>query len=136
MSTDLPIRTHQAISARLSGRALRVDPDESEVELVLHEEMAADSTGLVHGGFLFSAADYAAMLAVNEPYVVLAAASTRFLMPSRVGDVLRFIARVERSEGRKRSVSVRGVDEQQRTVFEGTFECAALARHVLAARDG
>ena len=39
-------------------------------------------------GFIFGAADYAAMLAVNQPNVVLGAAETHFLKPSRVGDVL------------------------------------------------
>jgi acyl-coenzyme A thioesterase PaaI-like protein len=48
--------------------------------------MAVDDRGLVHGGFVFGLADHAAMLAVNDPNVVLGAASTRFLKPVRVGE--------------------------------------------------
>ena len=46
-------------------------------------------------------ADYAAMLAVNDPFVVLGAAQTRFLAPVAVGE--RVIARAfrEQHEGRK-----------------------------------
>jgi acyl-coenzyme A thioesterase PaaI-like protein len=43
--------------------------------------MAADQRGLVHGGFTFGLADYAAMVAVNDPNVVLGAAEVRFLAP-------------------------------------------------------
>jgi len=43
--------------------------------------MAADARGLVHGGFTFGLADYAAMLAVNEPTVVLASAQTKLITP-------------------------------------------------------
>lgn len=32
--------------------------------------MAADEYRLVHGGFIFGLADYAVMLAINEPTVV------------------------------------------------------------------
>jgi acyl-coenzyme A thioesterase PaaI-like protein len=48
--------------------------------------MVVDAHGLVHGGFVFGLADYAAMLAVNDPNVVLGAAEARFLKPVRRGD--------------------------------------------------
>jgi acyl-coenzyme A thioesterase PaaI-like protein len=44
------------------------------VELKTKENMRADEKNLVHGGFIFSLADYCAMLTVNEPTVVLASA--------------------------------------------------------------
>lgn len=134
MTSEFDIRTHQKISTQLSGRVLRLEPGTSEVELSLSDEMAADSTGLVHGGFIFSAADYAAMLAVNDPFVVLAGAVVRFFLPSRVGDVLWFSAKAEAVTGSKRSVSVRGFDAARRVVFEGVFECAVLPGHVLERR--
>ena len=47
--------------------------------------MAADGRGLVHGGFTFGLADFAAMCAVNDPNVVLGAATCKFLAPVQVG---------------------------------------------------
>lgn len=92
--------------------------------------MVVDAQGLVHGGFIFGLADYAAMLAVNDPYVVLGSAQARFLKPVRRGD--RVIARAETIEtrGRKHEVRVEAVVGPE-AVFEGTFTCIVLERHVL-----
>jgi acyl-coenzyme A thioesterase PaaI-like protein len=60
----------------------------SQVELVTTAQMAADEQGLVHGGFIFGAADYAAMIAVNHPHVVLGASDVKFLKPVRVGETV------------------------------------------------
>jgi acyl-coenzyme A thioesterase PaaI-like protein len=92
-------------------------------------EMAADDRGLVHGGFAFGLADYAAMLAVNDPYVVLGAAEARFLAPVRVGDVLTAKAVVESAEGKKRIVKC--LVSTDREVLAATFTCFVLPRHVL-----
>ena len=92
--------------------------------------MAADERGLVHGGFVFGAADYAAMLAVNDPNVVLGAAETRFLKPVVVGEEVVAEARVESEKGKKRVVEVtvrRGEDE----VCQATLTCFVLPQHVL-----
>jgi acyl-coenzyme A thioesterase PaaI-like protein len=92
--------------------------------------MVVDDHGLVHGGFVFGAADYAAMLAVNDPNVVLGAAETRFLKPVRRGDRLVARAQTVSARGRKREVSVE-VTVNSDKVFEGTFTCFVLERHVL-----
>ena len=93
--------------------------------------MRTDDTGLVHGGFNFGAADYAAMAAVNDANVVLASANVRFLQPSRVDEKLHFEARVDVVEGRKHAVSVTGRSAAREEVFAGTFTSAVLKRHVL-----
>ncbi len=81
----MEIRTHKLASERLLGKPVKVGPPEAEVILETTEEMAVDEYGLVHGGFTFGLADYAAMLAVNEPTVVLGKAEVRFLKPVKVG---------------------------------------------------
>ena len=53
-----------------------------------HARMAADGSGLAHGGFIFGLADYAAMIAVNHPNVVLGAAEVRFLKPVVSGETV------------------------------------------------
>ncbi len=105
------------------------------VELTTTLAMAADAHDLVHGGFVFSLADHAAMLAINHPNVVLGSAETRFLQPVRVGETLVADARCSPPEGKKLPVVVtvwRRDASSQEPVFSGTFVCFTLARHVLA----
>jgi acyl-coenzyme A thioesterase PaaI-like protein len=92
--------------------------------------MAADERGLVHGGFTFALADYAAMLAVNEPTVVLASAQTKFLGPVVVGDRLEAHATVDRTDGKKRWVKVL-VRRADTPVFEGEFLAIVPDKHIL-----
>jgi acyl-coenzyme A thioesterase PaaI-like protein len=128
-------RTHLGISPELCGVPVELLPGAAVATLTATQEMAADARGLVHGGFVFGLADYAAMLAVNDPNVVLGAADCRFLAPVRVGEELTAKAHKERPngdlpEGRRRQVVVsvlRGEEE----VFQGRFTCFVLDRHVL-----
>ncbi|ASJ00825.1 PaaI family thioesterase [Thermococcus gorgonarius] len=124
-------RTHRLTSERLVGKPLKIEPGRAEVELITTEEMAVDEYGLVHGGFTFGLADYAAMLAVNEPTVVLGKAEVRFLKPVKVGEKLRAEAKIEEDLGRKRIVRAEVFNERGEKVFEGTFHCYVLEKHVL-----
>jgi acyl-coenzyme A thioesterase PaaI-like protein len=100
------------------------------VALETAPEMAADGRGLVHGGFTFGLADYAAMLAVNEPTVVLASAQTKFLGPVVVGDRVEAEAIVDRTDGKKRWVKVI-VRRAGVPVLEGEFLAVVLDKHLL-----
>ena len=137
MSSPSRPATHLAIDPRLSGEAVELEPGRATVRLEAGETLAADERGLVHGGFLFSAADYCAMLAVNRANVVLAAAEMRFLAPVAVGEIVlargwaqataenryRVEVEVSRKEGKESVVVARGV-----------FDCVVTARHVLEGR--
>jgi acyl-coenzyme A thioesterase PaaI-like protein len=122
--------THLAIDRRLCGEPLDVGEGSAAVVLVTLPEMAADERGLVHGGFVFGLADYAAMLAVNDPNVVLGGAEVRFLKPVTVGERLVAQASVEETEGRRSRVRVE-VRRGEETVMSGAFVCFTLERHVL-----
>lgn len=148
MATDPQIRTHQTIDVALCGEPVALGPGTAEVVLTPSAAMVADAHGLVHGGFVFGLADHAAMLAVNEPTVVLAKAESRFLAPVRAGE--RLVARAlvrsrvesradEAGSARPERPEVRGRPIVQVTVegpggtavFTGTFHCAVPERHVL-----
>lgn len=122
--------THEKISAALCGRPDELRPGFARVVLEAGLEMAADDRGLVHGGFTFGLADYAAMLAVNEPTVVLASATTKFLGPVVVGERLEAEATVDRMDGRKRFVKVT-VRRGDVAVLEGEFMAVVPDRHIL-----
>jgi uncharacterized protein (TIGR00369 family) len=127
----LEVRTHLSIDPAWCGTPVELGEGTAEVELVTLPAMAADERGLVHGGFVFGLADYAAMLAVNDPLVVLSSAEVSFRKPVRVGERLRAVAAVGDAEGRKRQVHclVRGEDGE---VFHGRFSCVIASQHVLA----
>jgi acyl-coenzyme A thioesterase PaaI-like protein len=128
----MKLDTHLAIDPRLCGRVIELAAGRSTVELLLVEEMRADASGLVHGGFIFGAADYAAMAAVNDPNVVLGSAQVKFTKPSQVADVLRIEAVVDAAEGKKRAVTVVATNAADGAkVFEGSFVCFVLDTHVL-----
>jgi len=126
----MEVKTHRRADPRLVGRPLKLGDGEAIVELEALEEMAVDEWGLIHGGFTFGLADYAAMLAVNHPNVVLASAEVRFTAPVRVGNLMRAEARVVEERGKWRRVEVE-VSVDDRTVLEGVMNCVILRRHVL-----
>jgi len=122
-------RTHLCISPEWVGEAIALAEGRAEVRLTTRQEMVADERGLVHGGFTFGLADYAAMLAVNDPHVVLGAAEVRFLAPVSRGEILFASAEVVESAGKKHLVKC--TISTDRPVFEGTFTCFVLSGHVL-----
>ena len=127
----MDINTHKRIDRNLCGTPLEVSEGFSRVELLLTDNMAADKSGLIHGGFIFGLADYAAMIAVNHPNVVLGSSDVKFLKPLKKGDMVLAEARVENTAGRKHTVRVT-VENNKTKVFEGIFTCFVLDKHVLS----
>jgi acyl-coenzyme A thioesterase PaaI-like protein len=127
------VQTHHGIDRRLCGEPTAIEADRAVVALTATAEMAADDRGLVHGGFVFGAADYAAMLAVNHPNVVLGSADVRFLAPVVVGEVVVATAAVVERAGRKHRVEVSAA-VGDRVVFSGVLTTFVLDAHVLEGR--
>ncbi|MFK5938742.1 MAG: PaaI family thioesterase [Sulfurimonas sp.] len=124
------IQTHERVNQDLSGEVIVMEVGYVEVKLVTTSEMLADDIGLIHGGFIFSSADYAAMLAVNERNVVLVASDCQFLSPVKFHDEVKVIAKVRHKEGRKRNVHVEAFVLDIK-VFEGEFKTVITDKHVL-----
>ena len=126
----MEIHTHQKIDRTLCGQPLALGDGFSQVSFVPSAQRVVDESGLVHGGFIFGFADYAAMICVNHPHVVLGSADVKFLKPVKMNDSLQADARLETSKGRKRIVRVT-VKKDDVTIFEGVFTCFVLDKHVL-----
>jgi acyl-coenzyme A thioesterase PaaI-like protein len=125
------LKTHLAINPSLCGQILSIDEGIAVVKINTASEMVVDDHQLVHGGFIFGAADYAAMAAVNDPNVVLGSAEVKFLKPSKSGDSAIFTAKVTEADGKRRRVDVEGVDEAGTKIFTGIFTCFVLEKHAL-----
>ena len=124
------LNTHLNINTTLCGKVTKLQENYSEVLLHTTQQMTADKQGLVHGGFIFGAADYAAMSAVNDPFVVLGASSSKFLAPVKAGDAVFCKATVVSEKGKKREVKVQAF-VSEKLVFEGGFITFVLDKHVL-----
>lgn len=127
---EVLVKTHEQVNAEFCGEIQKLDVGHVELSLITTQEMVADSLGLIHSGFVFSTADYAAMLAVNEKNVVLAACDCQFLSPARFGDIITVIAKVRHKEGRKRNVHVTAYVLDIK-IFDGEFKTVVTDRHVL-----
>ncbi|MBX3126272.1 MAG: hypothetical protein KF718_06125 [Polyangiaceae bacterium] len=124
------VRTHLGISQRLCGEPLELSDGFASARLRATAEMAVDERGLVHGGFVFGLVDHAAMLAINDPLVVLGSAEVRFVAPVRVGDDVIASARVSDTKGKKRTLTVTA-SVGAREVLAGTLTAFVLDNHVL-----
>jgi len=126
----MELNTHLNIDTSLCGRVIKLQVGYAEVLLHTTQQMSADTQGLVHGGFIFGSADYAAMSAVNDPLVVLGSSNSKFIAPVKVGDVVLCKATVMSSKGKKRVVEVQAY-VSDKLVFEGSFTTFVLDKHVL-----
>ena len=126
----MELNTHLEIDNSLCGKVVKLAEGYAEVLLHTTSQMRADAQGLVHGGFVFGAADFAAMSAVNDPNVVLGSATSKFLAPVRVSDVVLLKATVIAEKGKKREVSVEAF-VKDKPVFEGSFVTFVLGAHIL-----
>lgn len=128
----MEIKTHLLAHGPLLGTPVEVvDGKSAVVKLVAIENMIVDEEGLVHGGFTFGLADYAAMLAVNDPNVVICGANVRFTAPVKRGDVMIGEAKVIEEVKRKRLVMVE-IKVDNRPVLTGEITCFVLEKHVLS----
>ena len=122
--------THLKINNKLCGDVVELAKGYAMVQLKTDAKMAADEEGLIHGGFIFGAADFAAMCAVNEPNVVLTGSTCRFIAPSEKGDVIDFEATIVEQEGAKAVVEVVG-HCHGRDIFTASFKTYVTSEHVL-----
>jgi len=124
--------THILASKKFVGSVISIDNNSAKVTLKITEEMVVDSYNLVHGGFVFGLADYAAMVAINEPTVVLGKAAVKFIKPVTVNDVLTANAEIQhKNDGKKIIVDVVVSNDKKEIVFEGEFVCFVLEKHIL-----
>ncbi len=122
-------KTHNLADKEFVGDVVEIKEGFSKVILNTNNRMAVDDKGLVHGGFTFGLADYAAMVCVNHPNVVLGGAEIKFWAPVKVGEKLIAKAFHIKTEGKKNIVEVE-IDSNGRKVFSGTFNCYILDKHV------
>jgi len=124
------LQSHTSIYEKYSGKVERLKEGFAEVHLEIVEDMLADKIGLIHNGYIFSSASFAAAISVNEKYGFVIGSMVHFLTPVREHDIVVFKAKSRHKIGRKRVVDVVGRVHEIR-VFIGEFTVTVMDRHVL-----
>ena len=102
------------------GTAVTVTPGFSRVELVTSGNMTSPGSEFVRGGVVFGVADYAAMLALDQPGAMLQAAEVQFIRPVKVDELIIAEAHARIRHGKKRHVTVT-VSHGAEKVLQGEF---------------
>lgn len=123
------LKTHEKLKSNLCGMIMELEKGYSKTSLQTTKEMALDELGLIHSGFIFSAADYAAAVAVNEPNVVIIGSRSKYLAPAKLNDIIIFEAKAKFEESRKREIKVTGSINEIK-VYEGIFQAVVLEQHI------
>ncbi|WP_158844689.1 thioesterase [Algibacter sp. L1A34] len=124
--------THLLASKKLIGSVVSIGNNCATVKLTITKEMIVDTYNLSHGGFVFGLADYAAMVAINKPTVVLGKATTKFLKPVILNDEVTAVATISGNLNEKKVIVFAVVKNQKNEiVFEGEFVCFVLEKHIL-----
>jgi len=124
------LNSHQKIKKSLCGNVIFLEKGHSKTTLQTTDDMSVDVLGLIHSGFIFGAAEYAAVSAINEENLVIISSKTKFLAPAKNGDLIEFEAIAKFEDARKREVKVTG-EINKIKIFEGTYQAVVLENHIL-----
>ncbi|NVM35721.1 MAG: PaaI family thioesterase [Candidatus Lokiarchaeota archaeon] len=122
--------THKKINEQLCGVPIELRNNYAKISLKTTSDMVVDDSNLIHGGFIFSLADYSAMLAINHPNLVLGGAEIKFIRPVIAGDIIIAEGELIEIEGKKHIVKVHVYNNEEK-VCEGKFFCFIPEKHVL-----
>lgn len=117
------------INSTLCGGIVDMKPNYAKTTLMTSNEMVFDDEKLVHGGFIFGAAEWAAHVAINTPHSVTIGAKVNLYAPAKVGDMVEFEAHAYYEESKKREVKVIGTIKEIK-IFEGTYQIVVLEEHI------
>jgi len=124
------LKTHTKVRSNLIGTIISLEKSKSKTTLQTTDEMKVDNLGLIHSGFIYGGAEYAAVVAVNEENLVVISSKVKFLAPAKSGDLIEFKAIAKFEDSRKREIKVVG-EINEIKIFEGFFQAILLENHIL-----
>jgi acyl-coenzyme A thioesterase PaaI-like protein len=125
------VHTHQNLNPLFVGKIKDIQEGYARTELTPNIEMATDEHHLLFTGFIFNAANYTAMLAVNQENIITSSAKIIFLEPMKIStQPLVFEAMSKHKESRKKMIKVTGTQHGIK-FFEGEFATLTYDSNVL-----
>ena len=123
--------THTEINQSLFGTLEELEEGYAKVIFTGAEEMSVDKRGMIHTGFIYGSANFAAMASVNVATAILLVSKTNYLAPLGINDEAIFEAKCQQKNTRKRNVFVTGHVNNIK-FFEGEFTIVVLDHHPLS----
>ena len=111
------------INTEICGELIDIGENTAEVLFSTAVIMLSDGERSIHLGFLFNAAAYAALCAINKKNSIIISSETKFLAPIEIGQEILFRAVALQNGFKKCEVKVEGFLLDIK-VFEGFFHIA------------
>ncbi|TLD97462.1 PaaI family thioesterase [Helicobacter jaachi] len=130
-NSDLEVCT--SMPANIVGELVELYRHKAVVKFVPNERMIMDESKMIHAGFVFNSASYAAMAAINKKYSVLIASDVKFLAPIELGHEVIFKAEAIQSDTKKCEVKVEGYLLDIK-IFDSIFHIAVFDKKIFKLR--
>ncbi|STP09018.1 hotdog domain-containing protein [Helicobacter cinaedi] len=128
---DLQVCT--SMPSNIVGELVELYRDRAVVRFRPNERMIMDESKMIHAGFVFNAASFAAMAAINKKYSVLIASDVKFLAPIELGHEITFKAQAIQSDTKKCEVKVEGFLLDIK-IFDSLFHIAVFDKKIFKLR--
>ncbi|PAF42952.1 thioesterase [Helicobacter sp. 11S03491-1] len=110
------------LDTNVCGELISLSKNKAEVFFIPKESMVCDES-MIYTGFIFNAASYAALCAINKKNSLIISSQTKFLAPIELGQQMIFKANALQSETKKCEVKVEGFLLDIK-IFDGVFQIA------------
>lgn len=128
---DLQICT--SMHASIVGELVELYRDKAITRFKPTDKMIMDESKMIHAGFVFNAASFAAMAAINKKHSVLIASDVKFLAPIELGHEVTFRAEAVQSDTKKCEVKVEGYLLDIK-IFDSLFHIAVFDKKIFKLR--
>lgn len=128
---DLQVCT--SMPSSIVGELVELYRNKAIVRFRPNERMIMDESKMIHAGFVFNAASFAAMAAINKKYSVLIASDVKFLAPIELGHEITFKAQAIQSDTKKCEVKVEGFLLDIK-IFDSLFHIAVFDKKIFKLR--
>ena len=128
---DLQVCT--SMPSNIVGELIELYRNKAVVRFRPNERMIMDESKMIHAGFVFNAASFAAMAAINKKYSVLIASDVKFLAPIELGHEITFKAQAIQSDTKKCEVKVEGFLLDIK-IFDSLFHIAVFDKKIFKLR--
>lgn len=127
--SNIELLSCAALKSELAGSILKMTYEEVITKFVPTKQMISDESNLIHSGFIFNAANYAAMCLVNQPHAITIGAEVEFLAPVEFEQEMMFLATIKQSNAKKFEISVKGTLLDIK-IFEAVFHIAVFDKQL------
>ncbi|WP_027327063.1 hypothetical protein [Helicobacter pametensis] len=126
---NLELSVCNALKPDLCGRIAKLTEEEAIIIFNPTKQMISDESNLIHSGFIFSAANYAAMCLVNQPNALTIKSEVQFLAPIEFEQEIIFLATIKQSNNRKYEIFVKGTLLDIK-IFEALFHISLFDKQL------